>query len=109
MQDAEAEIRKLERHKKALPFQPDLTRLEANEQKIAELDAEIELLKIDIKEREVELQNLSAAAQSAEKNYEKLKKEKPEKESLFEKVAALDLQIAERAAPLLDLQTEVGQ
>ena len=109
MQDAEAEIRKLERHKKALPFQPDLTRLEANEQKIAELDAEIELLKIDIKEREKELQNLAATARTAEENYENLRKEKPQKEALFEKVAAIDLQIAERAAPLTDLPTEADQ
>ncbi|MFK7982744.1 MAG: AAA family ATPase [Saprospiraceae bacterium] len=104
--DAAPEIAKLEGHQKTLIFQKELTKLEGAEVSQAELQEDgVELKEAIVKYQTIK-DDLTQKSTSIDKELRTLKKEKIEKEQLFQEVNALDIKVSEKQLPFKKMEEE---
>lgn len=97
---------KLEGHQKTLIFQKELTKIEGLEVNQVALEADKLELKEAIEKYQTIKDNLTEKSIAISEKLDSLKKEKIEKEQLFQQVNALDIQLKEKQIPFQKIQRE---
>jgi len=103
---ARPEFERLEEHQKTVVFQKEITKLEGLEANELELKSDEEELKEAIEKYQRIKDDLTDKSTTVAKELVALKKEKSEKEQLFQQVNALDIKIGEKQLPFQKLQEE---
>jgi len=96
---ARPEFERLEEHQKTVVFQKEITKLEGLEANELELKSDEEELKEAIEKYQRIKDDLTDKSTTVAKELVALKKEKSEKEQLFQQVNALDIKIGEKQLP----------
>lgn len=108
-EQAQEDFARLEEHRKAQPLQGQLERLDDMQEQSRNLQAALAGLEQELQETRNEETAAREGQQQAQEAFKKVKGEAAAKEPLFEKVAALDVEVREKKEPLEQKQEEFRQ